>query len=107
MKVPEGMLKACEENGWHPANRETLRSTLEAALRWLAEHPMVPGPHDFDHLNLIPAGLQIAINASIDWQRRMFLEPKLPDQIEVMFKDRTLTREQADLVIELVNRCVS
>lgn len=75
IKVPEGMLKAAYA-AWDKQGAVDL--CVVAALRWLAENPIVPTSHS------ICAEMHRTINAKgyccyqsallAEWQRRMFLE---------------------------------
>jgi hypothetical protein len=80
--VPEGMLKAVEDifmRSWFSPKR-----VLEAALRWLAENPIVPTEeqvdamarhHEKDGGSLSDTGVLFERDAIAEWQRRMFLAP--------------------------------
>lgn len=88
--VPEGMLKAAcaaqsarriDPEGWI-----VVRESLEAAIRWLAENPMVPTKKQAEDVSSIrPIELfQVGLR---EWQRRMFLapEPDVPDEIRDLY----------------------
>ena len=104
--VPEGMLKAAveavrdrSEFGFHFIdNKDELRSrrarivaqtqdTLEAALLWLSENPIVPTNEQTqgvcDSIFVGSENLLDPRDAMVEWQRRMFLapEPEVPEEI--------------------------
>lgn len=78
--VPEKMMEACEADGWHPSNRETLSKTLEVAIRWLSENPIAPSSRDIKEISMhvgIGVGTYDMLQRfMIEWQRRMFLAPE-------------------------------
>ena len=105
--VPEGMLKAAveavrvrSEFGFHFIdNKDELRSrrarivaqtqdTLEAALLWLSENPIVPTNEQTQGVcDSIFVGSEYLLDprdAMVEWQRRMFLapEPEVPEEIK-------------------------
>lgn len=81
--VPEGMMKAGFDS-LLPVEREqpmTAYGTfLEAALRWLAENPIVPTQEQNDAM--FDSGGDVDESdgwiqyAAVEWQRRMFLAPE-------------------------------
>lgn len=92
--VPEGMLKSADAHirrkfdGVRCIHRiELVSESIEAALRWLSENPIVP---KFDQEVAIlkdcePLNEPASISSiAMAWQRRMFLapEPEIPDEIE-------------------------
>jgi hypothetical protein len=102
--VPEGMLKVAVAAAWshigfsHPQAsirvqkeiEESFRVSLEAALRWLSENPIVPTDAQLE-LFLTAQGLpntgtfRSALSLFAGYfQRRMFLapEPEVPEEIE-------------------------
>ena len=102
IQVPEGMLKAAveavrdrSEFGFHFIdNKDEARivaqtqDTLEAALRWLSENPIVPTNEQTqgvcDSIFVGPENLLDPRDAMVEWQRRMFLapEPEVPEEIK-------------------------
>jgi hypothetical protein len=87
IKVPEGMMDVAEtaiHNCPEETSRNMARSSLEAALAWLAENPIVPTTSDdFSFLSSdyrLMDGYEANLVKSITkWQRRMFLAPD-PDE---------------------------
>jgi hypothetical protein len=124
IKVPEGMLKAAWEatrdkmkeclNAAGNCRVEELtvsRISLEAALRWWSENPIVP---TFDQQRQIlaecellgPARVASVSAICIEWQRRMFLATA-PDTSRVRdiadrMLGRTFTSAEADHLINMV-----
>ena len=114
--VPEGMLKASveavrdrSEFGFHFIDNKdearivaqtgdrtvlnvtrhgTEQDTLEAALLWLSENPIVPTNEQTqgvcDSIFVGPENLLDPRDAMVEWQRRMFLapEPEVPEEIK-------------------------
>lgn len=93
--VPEGMINAVDaalslERGWrHELPAGIARdATLQAALRWMSENPIVPTEQQaldmatgckfdsFENWELVRWG-------ACEWQRRMFLapDPEIPQEI--------------------------
>ena len=77
--VPEGMLRAAER-AYNDCISEDNRSeeTVEAALRWLAENPIVPTAKKSAELEILcklndEPTCSDAIFYCSEWQRRMFL----------------------------------
>ena len=88
IKVPEGMLKAAMLVTIGVSRLEA-EKTLEAAMWWLAENPIVPTPEQARELwKTASAGILNEANraaaSAIEWQRRMFLapEPEVPEAVE-------------------------
>jgi len=93
-KVPDGMLEAAVE-AWrmpgfdgfddglpHVAATNTTRMILEAALRWLAEHPVVPTDEQMYKLlgsSMVATDRFAVEHALIRWQRQMFIAPPEPE----------------------------
>jgi hypothetical protein len=119
--VPEGMLKAVmrqlNPNPSVVASSEavavymdSLRGSLEAALRWLAENPIVPTEAQLLKMQrergLVPNGAldwtQAETDWLIEWQRRMFLapEPEYPainDLLQIGLTSATLNPTTTNL----------
>jgi hypothetical protein len=85
--VPEGMLEAALDGlGIEiiKARRQYVKDTLEAALHWLSENPIVPTEKQIaDLAKTMPYedsgnGNVLAV-AVVEWQRRMFLAPEPED----------------------------
>ena len=88
--VPEGMLEAALDGlGIEiiKARRQYVKDTLEAALHWLSENPIVPTEKQIaDLAKTMPYedsgnGNVLAV-AVVEWQRRMYLapEPEVPEE---------------------------
>ena len=84
--VPEKMLKAASAAMRGPITN--LSDFLEAALRWLSENPIVPTREQMrsisDAVNREFADadtemIECMEDLCIEWQRRMFLAPEVPD----------------------------
>lgn len=87
--VPEGMLKAACR-AWPNGSFDYVdddsyglftRPVLEAALRWLAENPIVPTDEqmgDMPDSVLTNRGGWLGIELIVEWQKRMFLAPDNP-----------------------------
>jgi len=109
-KVPDGMLEAARMVHRGPAiftvSPTTVREIVEAALRWLAENPIVPTEQQEralddawmrskrDTLDMAHKFAHASAFGAVEWQRRMFLAPepevlKVPEKI----KDLLLTVE--------------
>jgi len=83
--VPEGMMKAAIF-AWrlHPIRgyppEDAVCKAVEAALRWLSEHPIVPTQKQSRKLYAdVPQGLlvdEVPSWYAVEWQRRMFLAPE-------------------------------
>jgi len=77
--IPKGMIEAAQIawDSWcmRTNGDQNILLVLEAALRWLSENPIVPEPRDFENSKLNASGVQVAIESSVEWQRRMFLAP--------------------------------
>ena len=88
--VPEGMLKAALSAYVIGTHQVGVRDALEAALRWLAENPIVPTEKEAADLVVWSSGGTTLIKrlgrACIEWQRRMFLapEPVVPEDVAAM-----------------------
>ena len=91
--VPEGMMKAAIF-AWrlHPIRgyppEDAVCKAVEAALRWLSEHPIVPTQKQSRKLYAdVPQGLlvdEVPSWYAVEWQRRMFLAPEseVPEEIK-------------------------
>jgi len=90
--VPEGMLKAAREGErYEPYG---IHGSLEAALRWLSENPIVPTDKQYKECLLAVDGPNAMIirmyqegepqKVIAEWQRRMFLtpEPEIPEDVK-------------------------
>jgi hypothetical protein len=112
--VPEGMRKAAMEatNGWDPEGY-FIYLPLLAALKWLAENPIVPTPEQVQDIRAdcpnvaTPDAWQWGMT---EWQRRMLLKPKVkvraPNDIIHAFRGRSFTQEQADEIKAITQQCV-
>jgi hypothetical protein len=112
--VPEGMLKAAsirsDVKGLLAIDR--LELILEAALRWLAENPVVPTKEQAKDVaqSLLPDfedrdNVERAILVLVEWQRRMFLEPgpevsPFVKQVIQSFRGRTVAPHEADEIVK-------
>ena len=88
IKIPEGMLKAARERHNQAIylcapNTPDIKTALEDALRWLAEHPIVPTSEQVEEMIFSAPSPSISSNdaepekfAIVEWQRRMFLKPE-------------------------------
>lgn len=87
--VPKEMLQAAEKAGLQGEYMiggpflVSMEVAIEAALRWLAENPIVPTLADVKEFHS-PETLQLSYHgqlqeACVRWQRRMFLAPE-PEQ---------------------------
>ena len=111
--VPDGMLKAaCEVFGNPILDDGMVRKELEAALYWLAEHPIVPSDdqiydlfrecrnatHRWDECSWEKRHRDILC----EWQRVAFIAPEEPFDATLggALNGRTWTQEQADALIE-------
>jgi hypothetical protein len=102
IRVPDGMMVAAHVAHIHPT---VLNEILEAALRWLSEHPIVPSTDDIGSMQDLLNGYGIADWGPIlcaEWQRRMLLapEPEVPEEISDLIRGR----EDDDLIIEAYRR---
>ncbi len=94
--VPDGMAKAALEFYLNmpgkvpltPTGERDLRLLLEAALRWLAENPVVPTDAQCGILRAVyertgPSFDDAIQVVAVEWQRIMFLapEPVLPSEL--------------------------
>jgi len=133
IKVPEGMLAAVDEAIGKARARsvERLASragelwpndlkqvTLEAALRWLAQNPIVPTLDEWEDCfraipdESYPSSVEVEIAQCAEWQRRMFFvsEPEVPEAIKDLLRGNKGTymkdpnREHDDAVIEAFHR---
>jgi hypothetical protein len=107
--VPKGMLEAADYQWRHGVQLEGL---IEATLRWLAEHPMVPTD---EQINEFYAGESEA-GVSFDflrrfavwYQKRMFLEPAavVPKEVEdlLWYGTTDVSRDHDAKVIEAYRR---
>jgi hypothetical protein len=90
--VPEGMLKAAiasHNDAVLKGNTPLVRDALEAALRWLAENPIVPTTEQVLAVRRACGETHTALTEKAkplfaEWQRRMFLapEPEVPEEIK-------------------------
>lgn len=91
--VPEGMLKVALDS-WsvsgrvqlHPNTIASIGASLEAALLWLSENPIVPTEEQWKAMNnerQWPDSVGRRQWLVAEWQRRMFLapEPEVPEEI--------------------------
>jgi hypothetical protein len=85
IKVPDGMLKAVSEN-WPircMEDKAHVMATLEAALRWLSENPILPSPPQRINMSreFVTDKAWVLCEA---WQRRMFIapEPEVPEAVK-------------------------
>jgi hypothetical protein len=88
--VPGGMLKAAMGETHRPdGNDAFVCGILEAALRWLAENPIVPSDEDIESMREEAA---LARHFAVEWQRRMFLapEPEVLEEIKDLLWDEAL-----------------
>lgn len=96
--VPDGLRRAAGRalNDLDPEGYMILLG-LEAALRWLAENPIVPTVQQQDAMvKRKDSYAQAERNAyfySVEWQRRMFLSPE-PDEIPKELHDLTWRNSQ-------------
>lgn len=92
--VPEGMRKSATR-AWLESEYEkpdVIRISLEAALRWLSENPIVPTDtqaYDLWQSQILSGKThsdnELAKLCAVEWQRRMFLaapEPEIPPEID-------------------------
>ena len=123
ISVPEGMLKAAVSAAWkhigfsspHASSRvageieESFLVSLEAALRWLSENPIVPNELQFSRLydeSDLKDG-RLTYHAVIEWQLRMFdaPEPEVPEEIKDLLVDldsETTTGERRDRNVSVI-----
>lgn len=93
--VPEGMLEAFLHEENHDGTKwddEVLNAMLAAALRWLAENPIVPTDEQIRALwsevcKSTPGSYKHGL---VEWQRRMFLaaEPEIPEAVKDLMWER-------------------
>jgi hypothetical protein len=86
--VPDGMLKAADSVQNSTMNSERVVTTLETALRWLSEHPVVPNDNESRtllhflrhraHYETTANDISLTQRVINEWQRRCFLAPE-PD----------------------------
>lgn len=111
--VPEGMLKAAHiavGNGiYFFGQLNVTRTALEAALKWLAENPIVPTREwlaeqlGMCHVTLLPETAASRIIA--EWQRRMFLAPPSPTDGLMFDKGRSdIWADEANQRIKMAYR---
>jgi hypothetical protein len=78
--VPEGMLDAFRKAETHHGflwDAKVLEAMLTAALRWLAENPMVPSHKQVQDIAQSNVYYTSDVSKWIaEWQRRMFLAPE-------------------------------
>lgn len=115
IKIPEGMLKAVSAalaEHWKErtlADGSTVDVALEAALRWLAENPIVPTDEQakelWNHPKVLHGSEHYAKAMARDWQRMMFLAPE-PEYIGSEELGRFCARYQRidEAVIEAYRR---
>lgn len=111
IKVPEGMIKeAVKASRIAACPEDYMRLILEAALRWLAENPIVPNEvvtYDLATSGKKPFNMDSIAWYCSEWQRRMFLAPE-PEvrhfvrNIIQRFQGCTLTPDEADAIMEEV-----
>jgi hypothetical protein len=103
-KVPDGMLEAAVE-AWrmpgfdgfddglpHVAATNTTRKILEAAVYWLAEHPVVPTDEQMYKLlgsSMVATDRFAVEHALIRWQRQLFIAPPEPEPVPIPGDDPT------------------
>lgn len=127
--VPDGMLNAANErlDIWSggPNSRvycvedraNVARVTLEAALLWLSEHPIVPTPDQMESMaqSLNSPWSICYIPFIAEWQRRMFLAPEPSIDPLVMYimrhfedgePDRQTLRNRAEAAVADYNHHV-
>lgn len=84
IKVPEGMLLAASE--FDPgAGEYNIEPILEAALRWMSENPIVPTSkqeRDLVDSWIKETSLGKTEYLVTEWQRRMFIEPGVPEEVK-------------------------
>ena len=115
--LPEEMLKAVSDAWYKPGSG--VREAVEAAIRWLAEHPIPLTKEDA----LLLRDLALEVNRSYGtqelteaacvavafrWQRIMLREstPPVLREIKSAIMGTTLSPEQAEEIIQLVKLCV-
>jgi hypothetical protein len=98
--VPEGMLKATEDAISNDASYFDRESIIEAALRWLAENPIVPTHNQTIELCKVfeqksqGQYCQSIRDVAVEWQKAMFYAPNL-DPL-VMYIERHFEDSYAD-----------
>lgn len=112
IKIPKGMLEAALEGlGIEVvhARRKYVKAALEAALRWLAENPIVPTDEQakelWNHPKVLHGSEHYAKAMARDWQRMMFHAPE-PEYIGSEELGRFCARYQRidEAVIEAYRR---
>jgi hypothetical protein len=85
MAAAKAVYDQCNRVDYHPQ----IRIALEAALRWLAENPIVPTDMQCEamytsSLNDRRGSTGYVREFSVEWQRRMFLapEPEVPEAVK-------------------------
>lgn len=123
--VPDEMLKAAqiEAQDWLAYDAPQTRKLLEAALRQLSEHPIVPTDEQLADIRSsvrmeIPRDSRGFVDGSKDmlwpwfksileeWQRRMFLapEPEVPEAIKDLMRDYDREGSIGSLIVEAYRR---
>ena len=94
IKVPDAMLKAGMQarNAAFMGDESRVRDILEAALRWLSDNPITPTGEqlqvfrvrwDSEDWNQTQANRGDFFRwCLLEWQRRMFIEPEVPEAIK-------------------------
>lgn len=91
--VPEGMMKAAKRYSRNPEDEFYLEVALGAAIRWLAENPIVPTKKEARAMYSEVRSLSVKNGTSnwadsfagtyaVEWQRRMFLAPDADEPIK-------------------------
>jgi hypothetical protein len=111
--VPEGMLQCAVEAMKEPGGSK-FRSTeqwaatgLEAAIRWLAENPIVPTKEQIDQIDYFLDGEPNFVEShAVEWQRRMFLapEPEAPDAVKDLYDEAPPGGTAQKAIIEAYRR---
>lgn len=101
--VPEGMLEAAS-NGWSPVQDNALRTRLEAALKWLAENPILPDEKQIANMGKFGMEYWLVRTICRRWIEDMFLapEPEVPEAIADLMRDkdgRTVNVREKHLMI--------
>ena len=104
IRVPEGMLDAADNcygvDDDRPWNAYKTSDILEAALRWLSEHPIVPTDEQAREMfSAIEGTVTLSRDqlrtVAVEWQRRMFrAEEDVPEAI----KDRMWVHYEAESI---------
>jgi hypothetical protein len=85
-EVPEGMLKAaCNDTGAIGVHQRDVQKMLLAAVRWLAENPIVPSKEDISVIatKAWAPNETCVIEIGKEFQRRMFLKRDItPEELK-------------------------